>query len=289
MLPQLLANGLILGSVYAMLALGFSLVYNTTRILHIAYAVLYMICPYIFLTFHITLGLGMVPSLFISLLATAMVSGAMEAFVYQPLTRNKSSLSIFTVSSIGIMLIFVNLIALLYGSESRIINPGVPGSVGLGNIILVNTQIVQLVVSLSVVCVFMAILHHTRFGTIVRAMRDNNLLCSIFALNMSAFRIMLFGLSGLLAGLGGFLVANDVGMDPYVGMAMFLNAIVASIIGGVGTFKGPIIGGFIIGILQALAIWQFSSQWQSAVTFILLIAFLLARPQGLLGEKQRLV
>ena len=78
-------------------------------------------------------------------------------------------------------------------------------------------------------------------------------------------------------------------MDPYVGMPMLLSAVVALIIGGVGRFEAPILGGFIIGILQSLAVWVFSSRWQDAVTFTLLILFLLLRPQGLLGEKQRVV
>jgi branched-chain amino acid transport system permease protein len=102
-------------------------------------------------------------------------------------------------------------------------------------------------------------------------------------------RLILFILSGFFAALGGGLVAYDVGMDPYVGMPMLLNAVVALIIGGMGRFEAPIIGGFIIGILQAMVVWAFSSRWQDAVTFTLLILFLLFRPQGLMGEKKRAV
>jgi branched-chain amino acid transport system permease protein len=78
-------------------------------------------------------------------------------------------------------------------------------------------------------------------------------------------------------------------MDPYVGLPMLLNAVVALIVGGVGRFEAPVIGGFIIGILQSVAVWTFSSRWQDAITFTLLVLFLLFRPQGIMGEKKRAV
>ncbi len=96
-------------------------------------------------------------------------------------------------------------------------------------------------------------------------------------------------LSGFFAAVGGLLIAYDVGLDPYVGMPMLLNAVVALIIGGVGRFEGPILGGFIIGILQSMVVWVFSSRWQTAVTFVLLVIFLIFRPYGILGEKERKV
>ena len=136
---------------------------------------------------------------------------------------------------------------------------------------------------------FLAFLKFSKFGIRTRAMRDDDILCSVFGMDIYKMRIVLFTLSAIFAAIGGGLVAYDVGMDPYVGMPMLLNAVVALIIGGVGRFEAPIIGGFIIGILQSLSVWAISARWQDAVTFTLLILFLLFRPQGLLGEKRRTV
>ena len=120
-------------------------------------------------------------------------------------------------------------------------------------------------------------------------MRDDPELCMVFGRNIYRTRSILFILSGAFVAIGSGLVALDVGMDPYVGMAMFLNAMVALIVGGVGRFEAPILGGFIIGILQALTVWLFSSRWEDAIVFVLLILFLLLRPQGIMGEKGRQV
>jgi len=289
MLIQLLINGFIMGSIYSLVSLGYALIYNTTKTFHIAYAVIYMFCPYMFLTFHNKLGLNLVSALSISIISTIILSLLIETLVYQPLEKKKSSLNIIMISSIGVMTVVINLIAMSYGSETKIINKRISESVSIGDIIITHTQLYQFVTSILILGTFLLILKYSNFGIKTRAMRDNNLLCSVFGLSISKFRILLFAVSGLFAAIGGFLVAYDVGMDPYVGMPMLLNAVVALIIGGVGKFEGPIVGGFIIGILQSLTVWVFSSRWQSAVTFVLLIIFLLFRPQGILGEKQRQV
>ena len=289
MLIQLLINGFMMGSIYSLVSLGYALIYNTTKTFHIAYAVIYMFCPYMFLTFHNKLGLNLVSALSISIISTIILSLLIETLVYQPLEKKKSSLNIIMISSIGVMTVVINLIAMSYGSETKIINKRISESVSIGDIIITHTQLYQFVTSILILGTFLLILKYSNFGIKTRAMRDNNLLCSVFGLSISKFRILLFAVSGLFAAIGGFLVAYDVGMDPYVGMPMLLNAVVALIIGGVGKFEGPIVGGFIIGILQSLTVWVFSSRWQSAVTFVLLIIFLLFRPQGILGEKQRQV
>ena len=187
------------------------------------------------------------------------------------------------------MIVLVNIVAMFYGNETQILNPNISKSLTFGNIILTYTQLTQIVISLLLIGIFIIFLKYSKFGIKTRAMRDDDILCTVFGMNINKMRLYLFGLSGFFAAVGSGLVAYDVGMDPYVGMPMLLNAVVALIIGGAGRFEAPILGGFIIGILQSLAVWVFSSRWQDAVTFSLLIIFLLARPQGLLGEKQRAV
>lgn len=289
MLLQLLVNGLVMGAIYALVALGFALVYNTTRIFHIAYSVLYVFAPYMILTFYRNMGTPFYLAFPIAILLTILLSVLMELLIYRPLSRKKSSSTVVLISSIGIMIVFINLIAMFYGNETKILNPNISKSITIGKIIITHSQLIQLGFSLFVIGVFLFFLKHSKFGIKTRAMRDDEVLCTVFGMNINKMRLILFMLSGFFAALGGSLVAYDVGMDPYVGMPMFLNAVVALIIGGMGRFEAPIIGGFVIGILQALAVWAFSARWQDAVTFTLLIVFLLFRPQGLLGEKKRAV
>ena len=289
MLIQLLANGIILGSIYSLVALGFALVYNTTRIFHIAYAAIYMFSSYMILSFYKTLQLPLLLAFILAVIFTIVLSILIEKIVYLPLAKGKSSLNVVLISSIGIMIVVVNTIAMFYGNETQILNPNISKSITLGSIILTHTQLAQLFVSLFLIGLFLIFLKYSKFGIKTRAMRDDDVLCTVFGMDINRMRLNLFGLSAFFAAVGSGLVAYDVGMDPYVGMPMLLNAVVALIIGGVGRFEAPILGGFIIGILQSLAVWAFSSRWQDAVTFTLLIIFLLVRPQGLLGEKQRVV
>lgn len=287
MLLQLLANGIVMGAVYALVALGFALVYNTTRIFHIAYAVLYMFAPYMILTFNKTFNLPIVWAFIVGVMLTAFLSFLMEFLVYRPLIKKKASSNVILISSIGIMIVVVNLIAMFYGNETKILNPDISESIKLGDMILTYSQLYQLFISIILIIAFLLFLKFSKFGVKTRAIRDDNMLCKVFGLNINRMRTFLFVLSGIFAAVGGGLVAWDVGMDPYVGMPMMLNAVVALIIGGMGRFEAPIFGGFIIGVLHALTVWVFSARWQDAVTFSLLILFLIFRPQGLLGEKKR--
>lgn len=289
MLLQFIINGIIIGSIYSLVSLGFAIVYNTTRIFHIAYAVLYMFCPYMILTFFSNLGIPIFIAFIIAILITVVLSLLMEIIIYRPLAKKNSSHNIIMISSIGIMIIVINTIALFYGNETKILNPDISETFSFGDIIITYIQLAQFVISTIILLIFLAFLKFSKFGIRTRAMRDDDVLCSVFGMDIYKMRIILFTLSAIFAAIGGGLVAYDVGMDPYVGMPMLLNAVVALIIGGIGRFEAPIIGGFIIGILQSLSVWAISARWQDAVTFTLLILFLLFRPQGLLGEKKRAV
>lgn len=289
MLLQFIINGIIIGSIYSLVSLGFALVYNTTRIFHIAYAVIYMFCPYMILTFYSNLGYPLILSFLIAVAITVVLSLLMEIIIYKPLSKKGSSNNIIMISSIGIMIVVINTIAMLYGNETKILNQDISKTISFANMIITYTQLAQLITSVFLLAAFLIFLKFSKFGIKTRAMRDDDILCSVFGMDIYKMRIILFTLSAIFAAIGGGLVAYDVGMDPYVGMPMLLNAVVALIIGGVGRFEAPVIGGFIIGILQSLSVWAISARWQDAVTFTLLILFLLFRPQGLLGEKKRAV
>ncbi|TSA27418.1 MAG: branched-chain amino acid ABC transporter permease [Ignavibacteriales bacterium] len=289
MFLQFMINGIIIGSIYSLVSLGFALVYNTTRIFHLAYAVLYMFCPYIILTFYSNLGYPLIIAFIIAIIITILLSLILEIIIYRPLSKKGSSDNIIMISSIGIMIVVINIVAMLYGNETKILNQNISETLTFGSIIITYTQLAQFLISSFLLVVFLMFLKFSKFGIKTRAMRDDTILCSVFGSDIYKMRIALFTLSAIFAAVGGGLVAYDVGMDPYVGMPMLLNAVVALIIGGIGRFEAPILGGFIIGILQSLSVWAFSARWQDAVTFTLLILFLMFRPQGLLGEKRRTV
>jgi len=287
MLIQFLINGIILGAIYSSLALGFSLVYNTTKIFHIAYAVLYMIAGYFLYTFFNQLGLSFIIATFLSILSTVFISIIIELVVYRTLIKKNASLNVLLISSLGVMIIIINSIALFYGNETKIIHNDIAKSIRFNDIIITYPQLHQVFFSSFFLILFFILNKYARLGIKIRALSNDAELAKVQGLDIPKMRIKLFALSGFFAALSGVLVAQDIGIDPYIGLPMLLNAVVAVIIGGLGRFSATVLGGFILGILQALVIWEFSANWQEAITFGVLILFLIFRPQGILGNKTR--
>jgi branched-chain amino acid transport system permease protein len=192
------------------------------------------------------------------------------------------------ISSLAVYIITVNIIALIFGNEIKVLRSGIATTFSLGQVILSDIQILQIVAFAFVFFTLVLSLKWTNFGKIIRAMRDNPDLLSLMGIDLQKVRWLIFGLGSLLAGLAAMLQALDVGIDPNIGMSAVLIAAVAVIIGGVGILEAPAFGGLLLGVLQSVVIWQASGRWQEAVTFALLILFLLFKPEGIFGQRRRL-
>lgn len=289
MLLQFLINGLIKGSLYGLCALAFGLVYNTTRIFHIAFSALYVLAVYLFLLFYQLCTMPLFFSIILAILGTSLMSGAIEHFIYKPLAVKKSSLNVMLISSIGVMIIIINLIALFFGNETKTLSQSTSPTLHWKEIIITYNQLIQFGVSLFVIGVSILSLHKTQLGITIRAIRDDNELIQVFGINPFKSRLVIFFISGAILSIVSMLVGYDVGFDPYIGMPMLLNVIVAMIIGGMGKFEPMVLGGFLLGLIQSIAVYFFEARWETAITFIILIVFLSIRPQGIWGEKERKV
>lgn len=210
-----------------------------------------------------------------------------EHFVYQPLVKKGGALNSILISSIGVMIILINLIAIIFGNETQVISNEISNILHWYNTIITYNQIIQLIVSLIIISTFMIVLKYSSFGLAIRALRDDAILTDVFGYNIKRFRLALFAISGILVSISSNLVSIDVGFDPYIGMPMLLNTIVALTIGGIGTFNAAILGGYLLGLTQSIAVYFFDTKWENAITFIILLFILIIRPQGISGEKQR--
>lgn len=288
MVLQLLANGIAAGCTYALVALGFGLIYNTTRIFHLAHGAIYTATSYLFYLFFRVLGINPYLS-FSSSLALCMLMGAlMEVVIYHPLYRRGASPGVVLISSLGVYIFVVNLIAMLFGNETKILSPGVSKTYHIGSVILTRAQLLELLAFALVFPLYLLLLKGTRTGKAIRALADNPLLITVLGIDVRRMRILVFALGSLMAGIGANLVALDVGMDPHVGLSAFLIAAVATIIGGVGSFPGPALGALVLGALQNIMVWKISARWTETMVFAVLILFLLFRPEGILGVRRRL-
>lgn len=286
---QFIINGLITGVLYSLLAIGFALVYNTTRVFHIAVAGIYVFAAYMFWLFAVTLHLPILHAALIAVLLTMGLSLTTEVSVYRPLKNRKASLNVAMIASIGLMTVIVNTIAMFFGNETKVVDNSIIKPYVWGDLIVTMPQMYQAVIGCALLLIFLVVLKWTNWGIRLRALSADETLFSTLGYNPNATRTWVFLLSGAFIAAASCLTVYDVGMDPNMGMTVLINAVVAMIVGGVGRYGTCILGGLTLGVLQSLTVYWFSSNWQNAVTFLLLLILLFLRPQGIAGYKQRTV
>lgn len=289
MLGQFIINGIITGILYSLLAIGFALVYNTTKLFHIVAAAVYVFAAYMFYLFAVVFSLPIMVAAFISLVLTMGLSLLTDVSVYRPLRNRKASNNVAMIASIGMMTVVINLLAMFFGNETKVIDNTVRRSFSMGSLIITTPQMWQLVAGGAVILLFLLFIGLSSWGVRLRALSADNVLYETMGYNTSHTHTVVFLMSGAFIAIGSCLTVYDIGLDPHMGMNVLINAMVAMIIGGMGRFGTCVLGGVTLGVLQALTVYQFSSNWQNAVTFVLLLVLLFLRPQGIAGYKHRTV
>lgn len=288
MLLQLVINGFISGLLYSLVAMGFALVYNTTKIFHLAAAGLYVVAAYAFYSFVSLLHFPILPGAIMAIAVTMGVSLLTEVAVYRPLSKKRSPHASL-IASVGMLTILVNFTVLLYGNAPKVVDNTLKKTYQLGNILVSQPQAWQAGISLVAIVLFMLFIHVSSWGKKFRALSDDEALFSILGYSRAVTRNVAFLFSGALIALSSCLNVYEVGMDANMGMNILINSMAAMIIGGIGRFDACVVGGVMLGLIQSLSLLRLPSSWQSGVTFLLLIVFLFLRPQGFFGYKQRTV
>jgi branched-chain amino acid transport system permease protein len=286
MFLQLLLNGICSASLFAISALGFSLVYNTTNIFHFAFGAIYATTAYLLYFFYLSLGLSQPVSITLSLLISALIGILIDLIVYQKIENKLNSPLAVLISSFSVYLFIINLIALLSGNEVKIIEKGIAQTFQIGSLIITKYQLISLITFVLIFILFL-IFKTSKLGHILLGFSFNPKLIEVLGYNPKLIRIFVFFTSSILTGIASIISAFDIGFDPHVGLSIVLISAVALIIGGVKIFEGAILGAFLIGILQSIVIWKLSARWVDAFVFLLFIIFLLFKPTGLLGKKLR--
>lgn len=284
-MAQFLFNGLVAGFAYALLALSFALIYTPTRFFHFAHGVIYTAGAYFMLTFYVRAKLPFAVALLLAVLATSLLGMTMDLVIYRPLRRKYASGLVLLIASMGLYIALQNVISLVFGDETKTLRGG---EVMVGyNILGARITPIQLCIvlaSATITTLCWAVIRFTRWGRALRAVANDAELA--LAAGIDADRVILgaFALGSALAAVAAILVAFDVDMTPTMGMNALMMAVVAMIVGGVGSIHGAALGGVLLGLAQHLGVWKISSQWQDAIAFVILVAFLLVRPQGILGR-----
>lgn len=284
---QILINGLIQGLLIALTATGFSVVYNSTGILHIAQGAIYALSPFLLLSF-LQCGMGIPLAISLAISISVILSVLFELVNHGPLHRKEASAPIHLISSLGIYIAAIQVIAIIWGNETRVLRGGIDVTYMISDIIITRSQALGGIASLFFIISFFLWLKKTDSGLKFMALSDNPIQLSLMGYDISKLRVLAFGLSGLLTAPASTLIAMDIGFDPHGGLSAVLLAIVATIIGGKGSFIGPVLGGILLGILRSQVVWYTSARWQDTITFLILVLFLFFRPHGIMGKKGRI-
>jgi len=291
MFLQLLFNSITSGLVLALLAVGFNLVFYTTRVFHLAHGAVYVCGAYALMKFVNLSGGTTVASWFFSLVLSfsLVISLAVliEILVYRPLSKRNAGQAITLISSMGVYILVVNFIALLFGNETKFLNPNLGDSIFFANIIIIPIQAVQLITSILLLGLLLFI-SKSRWFLQVRAMMSNETVASIIGVNSKFIRLFAMVLGSILATIAAILRLYDTGIDPQAGMSITLSAAVAVIIGGNGSISGTIAASMLIAFLQTTTEWFLSAQWKEGMTFLLLILVILWRTEGIVSFKMRI-
>ena len=211
-----------------------------------------------------------------------------EKINHWPLYKKEASPLIQLISSLGIYIIIVQVIAIIWGNETKVLRAGVDTVIHFWGVLLTKSQIIGGATGLLFILLFLLSLKTSDTGLMLIALSDNPIQLSLLGHDIAKLRLLAFGLSGLFTTAAATLTALDVGFDPQGGLNAILIAIVATIIGGKGSFVGPVLCGILLGIARSQIVWYTSARWEDALTFLLLVLFLFFRPQGILGSKARI-
>jgi len=285
-MAQVLLNGIIVGGLYALMTIGFNLIYASVRFHHLAYGTLAIFGAYSTRFLQVSLGLHFIVSMVLASMVFGFFGVLVWQFIYRPMRNRGASDIAMIVSSFGLLIIFQNLISVIFSPNARAVrltDTVVEGFSFLGLKITLN-QLVILIVTIIVVLIFELLMTKTKLGTAIRAVGQNKDLAAIVGVPADKILLYTFFIGTFLSVVGASLNALEIGLRPTLGLILILKIIIAAIIGGIGSIRGALFGGFILGIAENIGIFVFGGQWQDTVAFTLLVLFLLFKPEGLFGN-----
>lgn len=294
MFLQLAANGLVIGSIIAIAALGVSLIYGILRLVNFAYGDVMTFGAFMAVLVNIRLDQSMIVATAVAMAATVVLSVGLEGALWRPLRARRAGFMSMFLASIGLALVLRQLIFLVAGPQSRAYDVDPYKVYVLGSVRLSGSQGVAIVVAAVAIVLVGLLLGGTSVGRTMRAVADDRALAAVAGVNTRRVVVLTWILAGLVAGLAGVLAALvQTSFDPNFGFALLLPIFAAVILGGIGSAYGALLGGVVLGLATELSTWPgfhggVNPVYKPVVAFVVLIAVLLVRPQGLLGRARTL-
>ena len=289
---QQLVNGVTLGCVYALIALGYTMVYGILRLINFAHGDVYMLGAFFGYFAARAIGAAQSPNpikallvLLIAMAGCAIVGVLIERLAYKPVRRSSRLAALIT--AIGVSLLLENGGLLLFGTDPKffpqvVVAQNIPLG---GGVTISNQQLIILAVSMALMYVLRLIVMHTRVGRAMRAVSFSHTAAALMGISVDRIITFTFLIGSMLAAAAGVLVAlQNPKIDPYMGILPGLKAFVAAVLGGIGNIPGAVLGGLVMGIAEVMVVGYLSPTYRDAIAFVLLIVILLVRPAGIFGK-----
>jgi branched-chain amino acid transport system permease protein len=282
---QYLINGLAQGSIYALVALGYTMVYGIVRLVNFAHGEFLMIGSMVGF-YVLKLGYSMPVAIILSMLGAGIVAIITERIIYRPIRNEGRVTSLIT--AIGASLFFQFGGQLIFGPSPKKLPPIIEEKIfNIGEITISNIQIIIFIVTIFVLIFLYVLTHFTKIGKAMRATSFNLKASELMGINTNFIIAFTFFLGATLAGLAGMLLGFTMTVEPMMGTMLGMKAFVAAVLGGIGIIPGAALGGIILGVAENLVSGLYKSSVRDAVSFLLLIFILILKPSGILGKNQR--
>ena len=282
-----LINGISLGSVYAIIALGYTMVYGIAKMLNFAHGDVIMVGAFAIYTAMSSLGLSPILSVVLAMILCTILGMTIEKVAYRPLRNAGSPLAVL-ITAIGVSYLLQNLALLIFGADTKSFSSVVgmdPVSVAGGQIMISGETIVTIIACVVIMIALTSFVKYTKAGRAMVAVSEDRGAAQLMGINVNGTIALTFAIGSALAAIAGALLCSAYpSLSPYVGSMPGIKAFVAAVFGGIGSIPGAMIGGILLGVIENLSKAYISSQLSDAIVFGVLIIVLVVKPTGILGK-----
>jgi branched-chain amino acid transport system permease protein len=283
---QILINGLIAGSIYALIASGFSLIYSTNKFVHFAHGGVIIFAAYFLFWLYMMLGVNLYFASALTVIFASALGYILNKFFYAPLRNKKAGFAVLLIASVAILILLESLALIAFGASVRTITlPFNNQSIHFGLFFITPLQIGIIFMAILLSLGLWLFTNNTKIGKAMRAVSDNKDMAKILGIPADVIFSKSFILGSGIAGVAAILIAMEQNITPVMGTSLIIKGFTSAVIGGVGSLPGSMLGALLLGLSENFGIWFLPSGFKDAIAFTILFAFLLFMPQGILGKK----
>ena len=295
MLLQIIINSIINALLISLVALGFNLIFSTTKVFHLAHGAIYVFSAYSYWTVikflfagNSTSPQGILTAIVITTLLIFLLVWVIEKLIYKPISDRTSNQTITLIASMGVYLFIVNALAMCFNNDNKSLSNEVLRSLNFGNIILTKIQLWQAFVAIVILIIVTLFYKYSDYGLKIIATKDNYKVSSSMGIDVSKIRLLSLLIGSMLAATAAILTGYDTGFDPNIGFGITLTAAVIVVLSGNLSIIGTLTASFIIIFIQNLTEYWLSTQWKEPITFLILLLVILWKTEGIVNFNIRI-